>query len=383
LGAGCVIILIPLTRFFWDPISVLILLISGFSVFNLVAFRNIAAAQVFPDLEKPYLLIGFAVLMIASAALSIPSLISKQQILFMLSVPALFIAVRQLADPFKRRLSDAVCWTVGITALLYLTASAAGGRISSVERTELFVNDNVIASFIAAGVFFGFDRFKDSKIAAGILILLCTAVLFIAQSALAIFSIGLAFFIIMRKSKPLLAVLTLVPLVIFGAWIFIQNPWLKDSIANRLSWWTNCVKMILHAPWLGFGPGSFEQGVLPFTSPGLKSAFAHNFILQEAAEIGIPALLLLLGMIKKIISKIENPCLLGAVLTLLIHGLADFNLNIPGIFLFLILTSALGSKPWASKPPPLLKMQSRIIFSLIFILSTLMAGLGGLWLVKT
>ena len=141
--------------------------------------------------------------------------------------------------------------------------------------------------------------------------------------------------------------------------------------------------MIFHAPGLGFGPGSFEEASKAFAGPGLKSAFAHSFILQEAAEIGIPALLLLAFTLKNLISKIENPFLLGAALTLLIHGSADLILNIPGIFLFLILISALGSEPYPSKPHSLSKIQSRMIFSSIFILSAFAAWRGGLWLAKT
>lgn len=383
MGAGCVIVLIPLTRFFWDPVSVLILLAAGFAVFNLVAFRNIVAAGVFPDPGKPYILAGLAALVIASANLSAPSPESKQQVLFMLSALALFASVRQLTDPLKQALLDAACWTVGIAALLYMVASAAGGRVSSVERTELFVNDNVAASFMAAGVFFGLNRVKESKTAAGILITLCVAALFVAQSALAPISLGLALIMVMRKMKPTLTVAAGAALMIFGAWIFIRSPWLIDSIENRLLWWRNCVKMIFHAPWLGFGPGSFEDASRAFAGPGLKSAFAHSFILQEAAEIGIPAIILLSFMINHLISKIENPFLLGAALTLLIHGCADFTLNVPGIFLFLILILALGSKPFASKPHSFSKIQSRMIFASFFIMSAFAAWRGGLWLAKT
>lgn len=371
-----------MTRFFWDPVTVLFLLAAGWAVFNLVAYRNLSAG-VRPVPGFPFILAGFTTLVIASMGLSAPTPAAKQQVLFISSAAALYAAVRQLSDPYKQALSDCVRWTMGIAALLFLGAFAAGGRVSSYDRTQLFVNDNVMASFTAAGVFFGLGLLKRSKIAAGALISACAAVLFVTQSALAALSLGLALIVVRGKMRPALSVAAGAAALAFGAGVVMRSPWMKDSVANRLDWWGECFKMISQAPWLGFGPGSFETASRPFADPGLRSAFAHSFILQGTVETGIPAFLLLALLIKNMVSAIEDPLLLGAALTLLFHGCADFTLNIPGIFLFLVLLSALGSKPFTLIPHSLTPLRSRLVFASIFVISSLIAWQGGLWLAKT
>jgi O-antigen ligase len=59
--------------------------------------------------------------------------------------------------------------------------------------------------------------------------------------------------------------------------------------------------MIQSRPWSGHGVGSFFLTSTKFASRndpiGDKPEFAHNFILQFAAELGVPATLLLCGII--------------------------------------------------------------------------------------
>ena len=96
-----------------------------------------------------------------------------------------------------------------------------------------------------------------------------------------------------------------------GAWE--TNPYLHrlhsliriESISTkssgRLDLYHKALGMIQSRPWAGHGVGSFFLTSTKFAYKndpiGDKPEFAHNFILQFAAELGIPAALLLCGII--------------------------------------------------------------------------------------
>jgi O-antigen ligase len=102
-----------------------------------------------------------------------------------------------------------------------------------------------------------------------------------------------------------------------GAWE--TNPYLKrlhslirvESISTkssgRLNLYHKALGMIQSRPWAGHGVGSFFLTSTQFASNddpvGTQPEFAHNVILQFAAELGIPATLLLCGLISAALLK--------------------------------------------------------------------------------
>ena len=77
--------------------------------------------------------------------------------------------------------------------------------------------------------------------------------------------------------------------------------------SGRLDLYHKALGMIQSRPWTGHGVGSFYLTSTQFASKddpvGHKPEFAHNFILQFAAELGIPATLLLCGIISVALLK--------------------------------------------------------------------------------
>lgn len=77
---------------------------------------------------------------------------------------------------------------------------------------------------------------------------------------------------------------------------------LKDENVNsRLLAWELSFRAMLDKPIFGFGPGNFTLAYEKFRSPELKSLGIfddpHNLFLQQAVTLGLPALLLLLGLL--------------------------------------------------------------------------------------
>jgi O-antigen ligase len=112
----------------------------------------------------------------------------------------------------------------------------------------------------------------------------------------------------------------------------------------RLTIDENTIEMIRHSP-RGVGIGKYEDAFRPFqtTHPELLFDHAHNDYLETTAEWGLPiALCFWIGILAIFVSlvrllmmtkSVETEGILlastGAMFTILIHSLADFNLQIP------------------------------------------------------
>lgn len=78
-----------------------------------------------------------------------------------------------------------------------------------------------------------------------------------------------------------------------------QNP--EDKVLSRIHLYEKAEAMIRRQPWVGHGIGSFYLTSVHYAHSGDPHAatpnFAHNFLLQVAAELGIPVTLLFAGLI--------------------------------------------------------------------------------------
>ena len=115
----------------------------------------------------------------------------------------------------------------------------------------------------------------------------------------------------------------------------------EDASSNlRLLLWQSSIKMTLAHPLVSTGWGTFSHYYPAYRSPlenGTAGFYAHNDFLQFAAEGGVPALLLLLGLLLGLLFQLkrslqgvdnlaglESTALLLGVLALFIHAGVNF-----------------------------------------------------------
>lgn len=114
---------------------------------------------------------------------------------------------------------------------------------------------------------------------------------------------------------------------------------------GRTPIWADTIRLIKDFPLVGTGAGSYGHASVHYQSaaPGLRYEHAHNDFLESAADLGVPAALLLFGALLVLTGRIAAHAIRGsdrdrralaigcatAMSCLLVHGLFDFNLQIP------------------------------------------------------
>lgn len=132
--------------------------------------------------------------------------------------------------------------------------------------------------------------------------------------------------------------LLLVGLVV--AYARLQDP----AVTHRLAWWKAAWLMAADAPWLGLGPGAYAYA-LPAYAPGrpeLSTLFAHQHLLESAAERGWPWLALWLAGLAVLLAR-GSPFKRFAAFAALVHGLVDYPLSLPGVFWLFCYVAACGA----------------------------------------
>lgn len=130
----------------------------------------------------------------------------------------------------------------------------------------------------------------------------------------------------------------LVGLVI--AYARLQDP----AVQHRLVWWKAAWLMAADAPWLGLGPGSYAYALPAYVGgrPELNTLFAHQHLLESAAERGWPWLALWLAGLAVLLSR-GSPFKRFAAFAGLVHGLVDYPLSLPGVFWLFCYLAACGA----------------------------------------
>ncbi|HVB27551.1 MAG TPA: O-antigen ligase family protein [Mycobacteriales bacterium] len=141
-----------------------------------------------------------------------------------------------------------------------------------------------------------------------------------------------------------------------------------DPYDQRIAIWKEAEREIIASPWLGQGPGQFPVVAALAVSEAatVKPDHAHNVLLTVAAEIGIPAALLVIGFtlhltaaLRRTVRRLaDSPDAafvagIGASLGVVIgQGLVDFTMRNQAIFLlvslltgFLIAADRLTTEP--------------------------------------
>lgn len=115
--------------------------------------------------------------------------------------------------------------------------------------------------------------------------------------------------------------------------------------AERLPIWRDTLDLVRDYPWAGTGLGTYAWASRHYQTHMLSMIYehAHNDYLEAAGDLGIPVALLLFGSLWLVVGlllarlnyfrhtedKVLAAGCAGALISLLVHSLTDFNLQIP------------------------------------------------------
>lgn len=222
------------------------------------------------------------------------------------------------------------------------------------------LRDTVVFAVLAVGLVFSFSRMGILAALEGVLLVVC-----------------IAYLQIRRRAALFVVFLVLALPLAYSIWIGL-NPviarfeGLRRSgflAEERIPIWRDTAALIRDHPWLGTGMGTYPWASLHYQTYGLDRRYehAHNDYLEFAADMGIPASLLLFGGLWILTGKVARKSIFfehtrdrilgagcaGALAALLAHGFTDFNLQIPAnafIFAWIAGTAAaLVRKPMQTR----------------------------------
>jgi len=220
----------------------------------------------------------------------------------------------------------------------------------------------------------------------GTLVLIVAVALVLSGSRAGVIATALStlFFLFMLSFKypyvriPFIAMITLLMIGIFGGiYAYIQGFWPewlpafpeKSSFHGRLDIWKSSWEMFSQNKLFGFGLGTYQYVFPAFAkllfAEGIRVNFAHNDFLQLLCEggvvgfliVGLGFFVLLIQFLKLFKKRSHSYFFIGlgalaGVVGMLIHGLFDFNFQIPAnLFLWIVvlaITENMLLKPYAS-----------------------------------
>ena len=155
-----------------------------------------------------------------------------------------------------------------------------------------------------------------------------------------------------RSAVALLLVLLLIP-ASYAAWVGLEAVISRFEILgyagameqDRLPIWRDSLGAIGDFKWLGTGLGVYDWAAVHYQTAFLSNRYehAHNDYLEFAAEIGIPAAVLLFAGLWALVVRAVRTAVrarhrsagvlaagsAGALAAILLHAITDFNLQIP------------------------------------------------------
>jgi O-antigen ligase len=284
---------------------------------------------------------------------------------------AVFLTIRELAWRFEGR-----TWVIMLPPVIMAAAEAAAGvaQAHAGFARGTYVNRNHFAGFLELSLPFAIaysvmilGRRGSRPLPLRQALIACLA---IATAALIVVGIvdslsrmgflaslaalmTLAMFSIRGSRRPLVALVTaaviataiwLPPDALIRRLTNLSAPG-EISTVTRLNIWADTFRLIESYPVFGCGAGAYESAMHRYqTAAPLNTVdYAHNDYLQLLAELGIPGVVILgaglFALVKKNIRdarRLSNSdarylsiAALAAIVGILVHSAADFNLYIP------------------------------------------------------
>lgn len=241
----------------------------------------------------------------------------------------LFPAVTLLSARDRARVEQAVRAAAWVAVLLAVHQRVHGDA----RPTSVFPNQNVFGGAILLLLPFAVRR-GDSLLAAGLLL-----GLWWTRSVGAWLGLSVAL-VLHRRAVGNLAFWAGAAAGFAGmvaAYAKLQSP----EVLHRWEWWEAAARMAWDAPFAGLGPGTFAYALPAYAParPDLSSLYAHQHLLETAAERGIPYLLMWAGGLALLLRRAEPSKRFGPVAALA-HGLVDYPLSVPAVFWLFCLSAA-------------------------------------------
>jgi O-antigen ligase len=177
------------------------------------------------------------------------------------------------------------------------------------------------------------------------------------------------------SAVALLLVLFLVP-VCYAFWVGVEAVTSRFEMLgragamerDRLPVWRDSLRAIGDFQWMGTGLGTYDWAAMHYQTSFLSYRYehAHNDYLEFAAEIGLPAALLLFGGLWALLASVARAAVVsndrgsrvlaagcaGALFAILLHAITDFNLQIPAnALLFCWVAGTAAGVTWHSELP--------------------------------
>ncbi len=333
-------------------------------------------------------------------ALSVAPGATFERLLDVTGAMAGFLAAREMGRVWRQRAwlvaapVMVVAWMESVIGLAQYSAQRATGG-AAVAVTGTYVNRNHFAGLLEmgfplavmmAGALWRKGTTRQRRpawVALGTVALLgaagsMLAAVVVSLSRMGFLStlaaVGLAAFAVMlsRAKRGWSWRLAIPAAVVMALLIFLPTKALVGRFAElaaseqltrdtRLEIWRDTIHVIGAYKWTGCGLGAYERGLYAYktVAPTNTVDFAHNDYLQILAELGIPGAALAAALGGMIFWDVLQAVLwnrrgrnwelavglLGALLAMGIHSLADFNLYIPANALALAWLSGLVESP--------------------------------------
>lgn len=346
---------------------------------TLVSLRRLGSGQAplswSPELWWALGLVTWAVISLASATDHQAAIKNVGTLAYGLMFASLILAVCRTMDDVRKLLFLLIVVSAAIVLHALLTVGELqalyGGSIVTGRAQGLFTHPNELGSFsaltvlVAAGLTIG-ARSTSERIAS----LTCFAILAFGLTMslsrgawMGAIAGGILLMIGLPRARRVVLI-TMVPLVLaaaVGGAFSSSNPQINvvgervESLTkateqpydDRPAIWAEGLRQVSADPITGQGPGNFSIGSRRSASASLTvySTHAHNLYLTIAAELGVPALLLFLGLIASLAMggrhafrrlkedrRREAALIAGigaALLSVVVHGLVDGTLVNP------------------------------------------------------
>jgi len=166
-----------------------------------------------------------------------------------------------------------------------------------------------------------------------------------------IFTFIASFFIFRDNIKKYRLIVALYLIfIVFSAAFIVSSRWSRlmnlenphNPIIQRLNYWRISIAAIKDHPFLGIGPGNFQEVFLKYKAGwSIDTRYSHNIFLQTWIETGMLGLIAMVFLITAFIRKsfLKSKYLFLAVSVFIFHNLIDITYYIPetGLFWWIIL----------------------------------------------